>query len=563
MVIEPEGLDSELLRQLERELPDESEPGSAFEARRQAERAGNKLSDFLNSQGYFRAEIDTAVEDGPPIVPRLRIRPGPRFAIGAVGVTYSDRLPDLETGGLIDANLPLTVGQTGIPEDVLAGDRSLVKRLKDNGYAFASSDAPIVLGDAEKAEIDVTYKLDPGARIKFGEIQYENEVRTRKRFTQRLVPFKKGEIYSPDQLGELNKRLAQTRLYTISSARLADNAVASDVDGDTHDVVLRLEERPRNTIEIGGAYSTSEGVGGVVDYSRRNLTRRGDTLRVTTTLAQQEQSVAGEWTLPHLFGYGKTVTSNVLIGRENTDAFERATLLVSAAYNHTRNENQAFIIGLASETVRETDNAGTRTLQTVSAAGTAQFDYSDDLLDPTTGWRGRVRVEPGTVFGDEQLTFISTLIEASHYWKFGKKEDRGVVWANRTRLGSVAGADTLSLPTSRRFFAGGGGSVRGFGFQDIGPRDLDNLPTGGRGLFEVSSEVRWRFSKNLGVVGFVEGASVTDDPFPNVEDFRVGVGAGVRYYTAIGPIRFDIATPVNPQPGDNSVQIYISIGQAF
>jgi translocation and assembly module TamA len=137
--------------------------------------------------------------------------------------------------------------------------------------------------------------------------------------------------------------------------------------------------------------------------------------------------------------------------------------------------------------------------------------------------------------------------------------------AGRVRLGTIVGASADRIAPTRRYYAGGGGSVRGYGYQAIGPRDLNNSPIGGRSLGELSLEARFRFGSlnQFGVVPFIDAGSISPDPWPSVEEMRIGAGLGLRYYSNFGPIRIDVGTPLNPQPGDSRIGVYVSLGQAF
>jgi translocation and assembly module TamA len=129
-------------------------------------------------------------------------------------------------------------------------------------------------------------------------------------------------------------------------------------------------------------------------------------------------------------------------------------------------------------------------------------------------------------------------------------------------VGTTLGIDRFELAPSRRFYGGGGGSVRGFAFQNLGPRDPDNRPLGGLSLVEAAAEVRYRFG-DFGVVGFVDIGQVYEERVPSFRDLRTGVGIGGRYYTSFGPLRVDVATPLRRRQGESRFNIYISIGQAF
>jgi len=160
----------------------------------------------------------------------------------------------------------------------------------------------------------------------------------------------------------------------------------------------------------------------------------------------------------------------------------------------------------------------------------------------------------GSVFG-----YARTQLDASVY----RTVRPGVVLAARTRLGTIAGAPRDAVAPSRRFYAGGGASVRGYGYQDIGPRDPNNAPIGGRSLTEFSIEARVKAFGNFGVVPFLDAGNIYTSPLPRFTGLQYGAGLGVRYYSNFGPIRLDVGTPLNPQPGDSRIAVYVSLGQAF
>lgn len=139
------------------------------------------------------------------------------------------------------------------------------------------------------------------------------------------------------------------------------------------------------------------------------------------------------------------------------------------------------------------------------------------------------------------------------------------ILAGRAKIGSLIGESRNSVPADKRFYAGGGSSIRGYPFQKVGPLDDNGDPIGGRSLLEVSGEFRARVWGNFGVVPFIDGGTVYNSVVPNLTDtVRWGAGLGLRYYTAIGPVRVDLATPLNPRKDvDDPIQFYISLGQSF
>ena len=167
-------------------------------------------------------------------------------------------------------------------------------------------------------------------------------------------------------------------------------------------------------------------------------------------------------------------------------------------------------------------------------------------------------IEPEGAINGGFNAYVRSRIDASGYLSFGDS----FVAAGRVRLGSIQGADRAEIAPSRRFYSGGGGSVRGYAYQALGPQDPNGDPIGGRSLNEAAAELRYRFG-NYGVVGFVDVGQSYADTMPQFSDLRFGAGIGGRFYTNFGPIRVDVATPLDRRPGESRINLYVSIGQAF
>jgi len=174
-----------------------------------------------------------------------------------------------------------------------------------------------------------------------------------------------------------------------------------------------------------------------------------------------------------------------------------------------------------------------------------------------------VSLTPYQVFGDDSFPFVKASIGSSAYYAIDP--DARFVLAGRGRFGTLLGADTQQVPAGKRFYAGGGGSIRGYEFQSVGPLDNENDPLGGRSLLEVSAELRIRVTETIGVVPFIDGGTAFDSALPDFgETLRWAGGLGLRYFTAIGPVRLDVAVPINKRENvDDDFQFYVSLGQAF
>lgn len=557
-----ESASPELISDIAAEVKPDSTPDTEFEARRQARSAAERARNYLNSRAYFAPEIDYAVESGPPIVPVLRIDVGPRFTISDL----SFDIDGADLPAIVLAKLAVVerarIGDIALPDLIVAHESALVATLRQMGYPDAKALTRSVVGDRDAEAVAVTFKLQPGARVRFGDIQYTKDVPVRKPYLDRLVPFDPGEWYSPQRLSEYNRRLRETRVFARSTAQLAERAGSDGDDGKTkRPVAVSLDVRKRYSFGAGASFSTAEGAGLTTELTRHNATRRGDTLTGQLSVAQLSRGASVDWQIPNAFAFDHTIAFSAAIDEEETDAFDREALEFNGTYSIRHSSSVTSSLGFDVEFASEVDAFEQRDVQILSGNGGFRYDQSDDSLDPSRGWRAETRIEPTAVQGDDTANFVKLNSQITAYRPLS--DNARYVAAGRVRAGFIYGAPLDDVPVSRRFYAGGGGSARGFEYQSVGPEDEEGQPTGGRGLLEASAELRLRSERGFGAAVFLDAATVSGDQSIDFGDLRTSAGLGIRYATPVGPIRFDVATPIDRNPGDDPVQIYISIGQAF
>jgi len=251
------------------------------------------------------------------------------------------------------------------------------------------------------------------------------------------------------------------------------------------------------------------------------------------------------------------------VEQERTDAFIVTRAGASTRIRRSLTDTVRISGGVAVERLIQEDDNEKEFFTLVTTPLGLERDSSDDQLNPSRGGRGRFDVTPSVQGLGSDVGFVKLDLSDARYVKLD--DDGDLVLAGRYRLGATFGADTDELPADRRFYSGGGGSVRGYAFQAIGPRDPSNDPSGGRSLAEISAEIRWRVWGDIGVVPFIEGGQVYESELPELgSGMRWGAGLGVRYFTPIGPLRVDFAVPLQRrQDIDDAFQFYISLGQAF
>ena len=544
---------------------EEDAPETLFDARRQAERAAAIVSTVMESEGYYQAEVEPFAEGQNTFSRGVRVTPGPLFIYSARRIAYIGAAPDQTTVTELDALLaPITTGLPARAEPVIETGDALVARLRAAGYPDAKADPVDALADAKTGTIELEFRLRPGLRASFGKLAVSGLGDTKEQFIEKLRPWKEGERVTPQRLDEFRGRLAETGLFSSTAVRLDAVSGADGQTEATRDVVIELKERERRTIALGASASTSDGFGLDAEWQLRNWSGWGDTVAITGQLATLQRRIGASYRLPHIGKYGRILKLATEVEDFETDAFDQSGANVSATLEEQLSPRVRGSLGVEAGYASILDaqgratGAGRRDVYIISGTGTAEYVGVKDILDPTNGIRARVAIEPGVTWGDTNIAFSKFSGEASIYSDFGTKD---LVGALRGRLGTIAGPN--GAPPDRLFFAGGGGSVRGYEYQSLSPRDALGQLAGGRSLVELSAEVRYRWSDTIGVVAFLDGGAAGSNVEPPIDAMRFGTGLGLRYYTAFGPLRADIAVPLNKETGDADFQIYISIGQAF
>jgi translocation and assembly module TamA len=338
--------------------------------------------------------------------------------------------------------------------------------------------------------------------------------------------------------------------------------------------VVSLAERQKRTLELGASYDTTEGLGIDAKLTRYNLLGRADTASILGRISNVDSRVQVDLTLPHWETPQQTLAARAAVYDTNTPAYDTQGVMVSTDVTHRWGRNATLgLIGTyitlgGSLDVSHTNEVKIGTLtplgrDIVTLAGLVDMalDRSDDPLDPKRGWRIGGRVEPTLLEGDGSLPYLKLQTQVSGYLPFDSQGR--TVLAARLHVGSILNGSVADIPAPQRFYAGGGGSVRGFGYQEVGPRLPDNTPAGGLSLAEASLELRHELTQRWGVVLFVDAGTVGEEQAPSFKDMSVGAGVGVRYNLGFGPIRVDLATPVTGRNGQAPFQLYVSIGQAF
>ena len=566
-------LDPDLKTEVARAVGDTDRPiENRFEARRRARDAAQDAISVLRSEGYYAYDVEPDVGEGDAPKAVVRITPGPRFVLGAAHIGWVGAEPDAKARAAAEAALSLKPGQPGRAADVVAAEGRAVAAIRKLGYADVQAQPREVVVDHADQTVSPDYRLAAGAIARLDSIRLESQGRTLPEWLQGLAPWTHGAPYDPDQVAELERRLLDTGVYDSVTVALAP-ADQLTADG-LRPVVVSLSERQKRTLELGASYGTTEGVGLDAKWTRYNLLGRADTLSFLGRLSNIDSRVEADLSLPHWRTPRQTLTTKAAVYRTQTPAYDQSGVMASADVTHRWGPNATFGLtgtyftwGASIDASRTSEiRIGTltplgRDIVTVAGLADMALDRSDDPLNPKRGWRITLRTEPTLLTGAGTLPYLKAQGQISAYLPLDP-EGRTVL-AGRVKLGSLINGSLADVPAPQRYYAGGGGSVRGFGYQQVGPHLADNTPEGGLSLVETSLEVRHELTGAWGIAAFVDAGTIGRTQAPGFADLSVGAGLGVRYNLGFGPLRVDIATPVTSRKGAAPFQIYVSIGQSF
>jgi len=526
------------------------------------------LVDIMTGQGFFDASVNGMVElpetEGEKLTVVLQVEPGRRYDLGAI-IFDADRVVPED---LIARNFVPKTGEPIVAERVLAAEANIAVVLPQEGYPFAETGQRDILLDPETGTGDYTLPVNIGPRSSYGEIITTGTTAFDADHIGVLSRFDKGELYDSRMVDDLRKALVATGLFSIVSVKPTASGEAAP-DG-TEYATINVEQvaGPPRTLAGSAGYSTGQGFRLEGSWTHRNLFPPEGALIASGVAGTQEQGASLTFRRSNAGRRDRTVELGISALHSDFEAYEAFTgkLAGRISYDSTPiwQKRLTYSYGFEVLGTNEQDYNFTtgerdrRTFYVAALPGQVTFDTTDSLLDPTQGFRLSAKLSPEASLGSGTQIYGRGLLEGTAYFQV----DDGIILAGRTRIGSIAGADRELIAPSRRYYAGGGGSVRGFGYQELGPKDIEDRPIGGRSLVEAAAEVRYRFG-DYGIVGFVDAGQVYTSSTPGFDNLRYGVGIGGRFYTNFGPLRVDVATPINRQPGESRVSVYISIGQAF
>jgi translocation and assembly module TamA len=548
------------------------------------------LADMLRTYGYYSGEVvrqlsggrraranrdeaDAGAEAAVEPSVRFDLLPGTRYRFGTIDLGALALLPAPD-GERLREVFATASGDPLYADRIVERELELRVALGESGYPFAEVADPELLIDHARAEGDLTLAVQPGGKYVFGGVISSDPEFLSSRHLARMARFDEGDLFQQSLQTDLRRAVIATGL--VSSVTITPREARAPVGDEPGEVALdvALERAPLRTIAAAIGYGTEDGIKLEGRWEHRNLFPPEGTLRLRGILGTREALASIGVRRNNFRGRDQVLNVDLYASDITTEAVESRGFGLRGTFEKVSNLlfQKPLSWQLGGELVYTDERNRTlrgfgidlprRKFLIGGLFGSVTLDESDDLLDPTKGYRATLFLSPEASRSEgSESYYLRTQADASTYKSVGP-----AVLAGRVRAATIVGAPLDAIAPSRRLYAGGGGSVRGYGFQGVGPRNDRGEATGGASLVEFSLEARIKtplMGGAIELVPFFDAGTVGQDSTPDFDFVRYGAGIGLRYKTSFGPIRIDVAAPLNPSQFDSSVVVYVGLGQAF
>lgn len=495
---------------------------------------------------------------GPqPIPVVVSVAPGAKFTLGNI------RLKG-DAAGLASADFGLIAGGDAGSGAVLKAEALIVRALKDEGRPLAKVTDREIVAEHTSSTLDVTLTVAAGPVAGYGDTTVEGTEKVDRDFTEYMTGLKRGQQYSPQEIDDARDRLLGLEVFNSVTIKEGDSL---DANGNIP-IDVQVSERKPRYFGLGGTFSNTEGLGLEGYWGHRNLFGQAEKLRIdgsisgigSNSISALNYNAGVMFEKPGVLGPTSKFFAGVKTVFEHPDAYDHFSIKGDAGVSYDLDKRQRVSAEFDLDYSRITDAFGKHTYLIASVPLQYVYDNRDNKLNPTRGFRFLAYAEPSYDILNG-ATFLKLKGEGYTYQSLDTASR--FVLAERATLGSIVGTGLQNVPADRRFYSGGGGSVRGYSYQGIGPKDIDGQPIGGLSFFETSVEMRIGVTDTIGIVPFIDAGTVSTRSVPDFSNVKVGAGVGLRYITPFGPLRIDAAVPLNRDPGDPRFGIYAGIGQAF
>lgn len=519
----------------------------------------------LHTFARYSATADFTIDNQGELVV-VKINQGPVYPLTVFRINYlqnGTKKENVPHCPITLQDLNIQIGKPATPESILDAEDLLLDHLNLQGYKFAKILKRDVFADQENRNVIVLVDVDTGPLTYFGKIRINGLERVKESLILKKLKWQEGDLYDPVKLEKTQEALDLTGLFRSVNITQAEEPV----DEDLLELELNFMEAKQRTLGFGVNFNTQLGPGVSAEWEDRNIFGNGQKLSFRTDLWWNWQFGTLTYLIPDYKRQNQNLIWQLNYEQGHRKAFTERAVSLSATIERRLSKELSFSYGAMYKHLLSEHSERDGSFNLIKLPLQMRWSNVDNLLDPSDGASVHISCIPSLQFLSPQFAYSINNITTTYYKSL--TEDKRHVFAAKLMLGSIVGAGKHNIPPPERFYAGSQNTIRGYRFLTVSPIEWEDhhkyRPVGGRSMFIYSLEMRSRLTKDFGLVGFWDIGNVYFDAVPDFKRRLLqSAGLGIRYYTPVGPLRLDIAVPLNRRRHiDNSLEVYFSIGQSF
>lgn len=539
----------------------ESPPETLLGLKRRAEGDMENIIQALHSQAYYGAKVDFSIDSNHSRV-IVNVQSGPIYPFATFHIRYlqngEETSENLLPRSISLEDLKVKLGNPALPETILTAEDILLDKLNLQGYAFASILKREAFADQQAKNVIIQLVVETGPLTYFGPLSISGLERVKKSFFYKKLLWHQGNLYNPNAIEKTQEALELSGLFRSVNITHAEECT----EGDLVPIKITVLEGKQHSLGFGFNYTTSLGPGVAGEWEDRNILGEGQKLSIKSNIWQKLQEGNISYLIPDFRRQNQNLIWMLDYERERTKSFTENALSFSGTIERKINENLRISYGGMYKRLRSQRSDFNGTFDLFKVPLQLRWSNTDSVLEPTKGGTLQLKVIPSFQIFKPQFAYCINQLTGTFYQSL--TEDKRHVFAVKLMAGSIFGANKHEIPPPERFYAGSESTLRGYRYLTVSPLGRHHKPLGGRSMWIYSMELRNRIGKDFGLVFFYDIGNVFMSSYPDFKDgVRQSAGLGIRYYTPIGPIRLDLAFPLNKRHIDHSLEAYFSIGQSF
>lgn len=538
-------------------------PSTLIGLRRRAENDMTHVIQVFHNFAHYNAKANFTIENKGDLI-IVNVDPGPIYPLAVFSISYvlngeeQDNLPRCPIS--LD-DLQITIGDPATPESILNAEDTLIDQLNLQGYAFAKVIKKDAFADQQANNVIVLIEVDTGPLTFFGPIRINGLERVNECFIRKKIRWQEGDLYDPKKIDLTQGTLDLSGLFksvniTQSSDPIDENLMALDIN---------VIEGKQRSIGFGVNFTTQFGPGISAEWEDRNILGGGEKLSFKADLWAKLQNGSISYVIPDYKRADQNLIWLLNYDHSRTKAFTESSFSLSATIERRINARLIASYGCMYKNLLSERSEHNGTFNLLKTPLQLKWSNVDSILDPSEGVTFHLKCIPTLQMLDPQFAYCINTLTTTYYRDL--LDNKRHILASKLILGSIVGAGKHDIPPPERFYAGSENTLRGYRYLTVSPIEEHHhhKPIGGRFLFVYSLELRNRITEDFGLVGFYDIGNVYFDSWPNSKrGLLQSAGLGIRYYTPVGPLRLDLAVPLNRRKHiDNYLEAYFSIGQTF